>query len=69
MPVFTTHRTATVPADVIAAAKENAANTKLVEGGNGLENFKTANPFPIPQNGLEAIWNHITATAAACVAW
>ncbi|WP_271103961.1 DUF1329 domain-containing protein [Pseudomonas tohonis] len=60
MPVFTTHRTATVPADVIAAAKENAANTKLVEGGNGLENFKTANPFPIPQNGLEAIWNHIT---------
>ena len=60
MPVFPSHRSATVPADVIAAAKANASATKLVEGGNGLENFKTANPFPIPQNGLEAIWNHIT---------
>ena len=32
---------------------------KLVEGGNGLENFTEANPFPIPKDGLEAIWNHI----------
>src|SRR5574343_1984274 len=60
MPVYPTHRSASVPADVIAAAKANASATKLVEGGNGLENFKTANPFPIPQNGLEAIWNHMT---------
>ncbi|MBD9484986.1 DUF1329 domain-containing protein [Pseudomonas sp. PDM14] len=60
IPVYTTHRTATVPQSVQDDAKHNAANTKLVQGGNGLENFKTANPFPIPQNGLEAVWNQIT---------
>ena len=60
MPVFPTHRSANLPAAVLEATKQNAVNTKMVEGGNGLENFKTANPFPIPQNGLEAIWNHIT---------
>ena len=60
MPVYPTHRSATVPADVLEATKRNAVNTKLVEGGNGLENFDQANPFPIPNNGLEVIWNHIT---------
>ncbi|MEK1906559.1 MAG: DUF1329 domain-containing protein [Pseudomonas sp.] len=60
MPVYTTHRSATVPQNVQDDTKSNAANTKLVQGGNGLENFKTANPFPIPQNGLEAVWNQIT---------
>ncbi|KTC38464.1 hypothetical protein AO260_13920 [Pseudomonas sp. ABAC21] len=32
----------------------------LVSGGNGLENFETAVPFPIPKTGVEVIWNHIT---------
>ncbi|MDG9930656.1 MULTISPECIES: DUF1329 domain-containing protein [unclassified Pseudomonas] len=60
MPVYTTHRSATLPQNVLDDTKHNATNTKLVEGGNGLENFKTANPFPIPQNGLEVVWNQIT---------
>ncbi|WP_460120994.1 DUF1329 domain-containing protein [Pseudomonas sp. S2_C03] len=60
MPVYTSHRGATVPDDVFAAIKKNATNTKLVGGGNGLENFETAVPFPIPQSGVEVIWNHIT---------
>jgi len=60
MKVFPSHRGATVPDDVFAAIKANATKTKLVAGGNGLENFKTAVPFPIPQNGVEIIWNHIT---------
>lgn len=60
MPVYTTHRSATVPAKIIEATKKNALNTKLIEGGNGMENFDTANPFPIPKDGLEVIWNHIT---------
>ena len=59
MPVYPTHRSATVPAAVLEATKKNATATKMVEGGNGLENFDTANPFPIPQNGLEVIWNHL----------
>ena len=60
MPVYTTHRSASLPEKILAATKENAVNTRLVEGGNGLENFKQANPFPIPKDGLEVIWNHIT---------
>lgn len=60
IPVFPTHRSASMPAFVLDAAKRNAVNTKMVEGGNGLENFEQAVPFPIPKDGLEAIWNHIT---------
>ena len=60
IPVYPTHRSATATQSVLDDVKINATNTKLVEGGNGLENFKTAYPFPIPQNGLEAIWNQIT---------
>lgn len=60
MPVFTTHRTATVPESVIQATRQNATRTKLLAGGNGLEDFRVANAFPIPKNGLEVIWNHIT---------
>ena len=60
IPVYKTHRSSTVPDDVFAAIKENATKTTLVAGGNGLENFRTAVPFPIPKDGLEVIWNHIT---------
>ena len=60
MPVYPSHRGATVPDDVFAAIKKNATSTNLVSGGNGLENFDTAVPFPIPKSGVEVIWNHIT---------
>jgi hypothetical protein len=59
MPVYATQRTATVPASVEQAIKQNAVSTALAEGGNGLREFSTAVPFPIPQNGLEVLWNHI----------
>ena len=60
MPVYPSHRGATVPDAVFAAIKKNATTTKLVQGGNGLEEFDTAVPFPIPKTGVEVIWNHIT---------
>ena len=60
MPVFPSHRSASVPAKVLEATRYNATHTQLIQGGNGLEDFRTANPFPIPRNGLEVIWNHIT---------
>ncbi len=60
MPVFPTHRSAAMPDFIYEASKHNALNTHMVEGGNGLENFEKANPFPIPKDGLEVIWNHIT---------
>lgn len=60
LPVFETRRSAAMPQHIYDAAQRNATQTNLVRGGNGLENLDTAIAFPIPQNGLEAIWNHIT---------
>jgi hypothetical protein len=60
MPVYPSHRGATVPDDVFASIKKNATNTKLISGGNGLENYEGGVPFPIPASGVEVIWNHIT---------
>lgn len=60
IPVYPTHRTATFPDHIQEETRENATTTELVAGGNGLENYDDATPFPIPQSGLEVIWNHIT---------
>ncbi len=60
MPVYPSHRSARLPDAVYQSIKNNATQSQLVEGGNGLKNFDTAVPFPIPQNGIEIVWNHIT---------
>lgn len=59
MPVYQSRRSASSPALVYEKAKVNAVNAELVEGGNGIKNASVSIPFPIPQNGLEAIWNHL----------
>ncbi len=60
IPVYPTHRTSTYPDKILKETMENATRVKLIAGGNGLENYQNATPFPIPGNGLEVIWNHIT---------
>lgn len=60
IPVYTTHRSARWPDSEYAKVRSNATRTTLVEAGNGLANYEAPLAFPIPQNGLEAIWNHIT---------
>lgn len=60
MPVYPTRRSAAMPEAIYEATRRNAANTQLVQGGNGLANFEKANPFPMPQSGVEVAWNHIT---------
>ena len=59
MPVYQTRRSASNPEFVYEATKENATRAELVQGGNGIKNAAIGVPFPIPQNGVEAIWNHI----------
>lgn len=59
MNVYPSHRTATVPDAINAAARLNAVKTKLTNNNNTLEDFKDAYPFPIPKNGLEVVWNHL----------
>ena len=59
MNVYPTRRSASYPEYVYAATKANAVSAELVDGGNGVKGAIKSVPFPIPQNGLEAIWNHI----------
>jgi len=59
MNVYPTHRTAAAPQWVYDNIAKNATTGKLVEGGNGVSDAYGGVPFPMPQNGLEAIWNHL----------
>ncbi|AQT96390.1 MULTISPECIES: DUF1329 domain-containing protein [Pseudomonas] len=62
IPVYPTHRTVNLPPEIYESIKRSALNVKPINDGNGLENF-TGNryyAFPIPKNGVEVLWNHIT---------
>lgn len=62
MPVYKSHRTTALPDDIYAAIKISAVNTTLIENGTGLQGFTGSRyyAFPLPKNGLEVVWNHIT---------
>ena len=59
MNIYPTRRSASYPEYVYEATKANALTAELVDNGNGVEGAIKSVPFPIPQSGLEAIWNHI----------
>lgn len=60
IPVYPSHRSVSLPDQSLQSTRLNAAETTLVEGGNGLDHYHPgAAPFPIPKDGLEAIWNLI----------
>lgn len=62
IPVYPSHRTVAVPPEIYESAKRSALNVTPINDGNGLANF-TGNryyAFPIPKNGVEVIWNHVT---------
>ncbi len=62
MPVYPSHRSVGMPQKVYDATRASAEKVSLIEGGNGLQGFNESRgvAFPIPQNGVEAVWNHIT---------
>jgi len=58
LPVYPTHRTAALPGEVTERARAQADKSAL--NGFGLINRgRSAIPFPVPQSGLEAMWNHL----------
>jgi hypothetical protein len=59
MQVYPTHRSASFPDFVYKAARGNAETATLTEDGNGVQNAGVTSPFPIPESGLEVIWNHL----------
>jgi len=59
IPVYPTRRSAAAPQRVYEASLENAKRAKLGENGLALSGAAVGVPFPIPANGVQAMWNHI----------
>jgi len=59
MRVYPTRRSASYPDWVYAAVKANASTAQVVrEGKGGVAGANVSSPFPIPQSGVEVVWNH-----------
>lgn len=58
MDIYPTRRSCALPDYVYTAARGNAEVGTLVANGNGVARAIMASPFPIPNNGLELVWNH-----------
>jgi mannose-6-phosphate isomerase-like protein (cupin superfamily) len=59
MHVYPTRRSAAFPQRIYDKTLEIAATATLVQGGNGVEGAINGIPFPIPKEGVAAIWNHL----------
>lgn len=59
MPVYPSRRTASLPQRIYDRTIANATTAMLTEDGNGVMKAGEGIPFPVPNNGLEAIWNHL----------
>lgn len=59
MHVYPTRRSASFPKTYYDETIANATRAKLVASGNGVVGTTNGVPFPIPQSGLEAVWNHL----------
>jgi hypothetical protein len=57
--VFPSRRSAAAPQRIYDETRANAASAELIANGNGIKGAVAGIPFPLPQNGMEAIWNHI----------
>lgn len=56
--VYQTRRSCSLPERVYEANKRNAVSAAMTEDENGLNGAIVGNPFPIPQSGVEVVWNH-----------
>ncbi|MBE0575663.1 MAG: DUF1329 domain-containing protein [Desulfuromonadales bacterium] len=59
MNVYPTHRSAAAPQRIYDATREAAQKAQLAPGGNGVIGVTAGIPFPLPETGVEVIWNHI----------
>ena len=57
--VYPTHRTVALPAAVLENSRKNATDARSLNGGLAIDNVLPGVPFPIPQSGSEAMWNHL----------
>ena len=57
MDIYPSHRDGGYAQIEIDRAKWNAANTELANDGEAVNNWTGGTAFPIPENGLEVMWN------------
>jgi hypothetical protein len=59
MSVYPTRRSASYPDWVYAALKANATSAEVItQGKGGVVKSDVSSPFPIPESGVEVVWNH-----------
>ncbi|MDD2058460.1 DUF1329 domain-containing protein [Pseudomonas sp. GD03860] len=59
LDVYPTHRSCTFPAQIAQRTKEFAGQSKIGSDGWNLEQaVGAAIPFPVPQTGIEVMWNY-----------
>lgn len=59
MKVYPTRRSVVLPEAIQAVIAAEAPQARLAEGGTGVAGVERSPvPFPIPETGAEAIWNH-----------
>lgn len=59
MKIYPTRRSASFPQRIYDATRKVAATAELVNSGDGVKNTVIGIPFPIPENGVQVIWNHL----------
>lgn len=56
--VYPTRRSAAFPARTYEMTRKNATTARLADASDVLNDAAEGFPFPLPQNGAEAMWNH-----------
>lgn len=59
VPIFPSRRSAAAPESFYQATMANAGRAALGENGLVLRGATVGIPFPIPANGVQAMWNHV----------
>lgn len=67
MRVYPTHRTSSLPQDYLEQSRANVQKVSLADNGNGLNGYYFGIPFPMPTDGLEVLWNHITRSRGGSI--
>ncbi|MTI13486.1 DUF1329 domain-containing protein [Sansalvadorimonas verongulae] len=56
--VYPSRRSVSLPERIYESSIKNASTAELTYRGHGVSGVTAGIPFPVPQNGQEAIWNH-----------
>ncbi len=70
MPVFPTHRECGLPDSVLANTKDGAGKAAIAKNGWSLESAVLPGvPFPLPQKGIEVMWNWLMRYQGVAAEW